>query len=230
VASEALYQICPSCNATARKKQPTCLQCGHKFSKTRKPLLWIFVALAVIATAALLVPSQQPKTETNALLPASEPSDKSLERIPEEQQKLVAVLSEFQKLASEAKNDLQLAQLRDRRKNAIRALSANLKVKDWTGRVQTLTTNSDGLGVLVVELAPNILIGTWNNAFSDVVENTLIPKSTPLYERISMLKVGDGIKFSGNFFVSEEDEIREKSLTMRGSLAEPEFLFKFSDQ
>jgi hypothetical protein len=43
------------------------------------------------------------------------------------------------------------------------------------------------------------------------------------------LQNGQTVRFSGQFFRDDTDCIRETSLTMSGSMREPEFLFRFSD-
>ena len=78
-----------------------------------------------------------------------------------------------------------------------------------------------------MRIAPNIYLKTWNNAVSDFGSNTLIEKSDPLYGRLLTSSVGDNIEFSGTFFSSGKDGVEETSLTIAGSLEEPEFLFKF---
>ena len=80
-----------------------------------------------------------------------------------------------------------------------------------------------------IKISPNIHIKTWNNSLSDIMDNTLIEKNSPVYKSLFNLVAGQDVKFSGNFFISQEDYIKETSLTIDGSMNDPEFLFKFKE-
>ena len=72
-------------------------------------------------------------------------------------------------------------------------------------------------------------IKTWNNALSDIFDETLIENGSELYNAIADLSKGDKVVFSGTFASDERDFIREASVTERGSMTDPEFILKFSD-
>jgi hypothetical protein len=100
------------------------------------------------------------------------------------------------------------------------------------GDIYSLSSNSDGLGVLMVAVAPGVYINTWNNAVSDVVHNTLIQPSSPLFAKASQLKEGQKVRFSGTFFNEVDGSVgclAESSLTLDGKISEPEFIFRFAD-
>ncbi|MNF12751.1 hypothetical protein D3C80_2143530 [compost metagenome] len=61
------------------------------------------------------------------------------------------------------------------------------------------------------------------------MDGTLIDKGTPLYSALLTMSVGDAVTVSGGFLPSEEDGVKETSLTIRGSMSDPEFLFRFND-
>jgi hypothetical protein len=78
-----------------------------------------------------------------------------------------------------------------------------------------------------VRISPDIEIKTWNNALSDIASNTLIEKGTPVFNRLFDLSNGQRVRFSGAFLPSDSDFIKETSMTIDGSMRNPEFLFKF---
>jgi len=93
-----------------------------------------------------------------------------------------------------------------------------------------METNSEGKGIISVQLdGAEIRVETWNNAISDLTNNTLIEHGSLLYKTISELKLGDKVIFSGTFLSGEDDYIAEKSLTEFGSMTSPEFTFRFTD-
>jgi hypothetical protein len=95
--------------------------------------------------------------------------------------------------------------------------------------VSAISSNGDGKGVFSVIIAPGVLVQTFNNDFSDMSDHTLIEPSSSLFQRASSLKVGQAVRFSGNFFQSPNDCIEETSLTLEGSVTEPTFIVRFSE-
>ena len=111
-----------------------------------------------------------------------------------------------------------------------RAICQNLRqisVSDWVGQIDALSSNSDGKGVLEISLAPDIQVKTWNNDFSDTASHTLIDPSSSLFGTVSQMRKGDQVVFSGAFFPSDVDCVKETSVSLAGSMTDPEFLFRF---
>lgn len=69
---------------------------------------------------------------------------------------------------------------------------------------------------------------TWNNSLSDMSDKTLIQPGTPLHEAAIQLKRKQTIIFSGTFIKGDKDCFRESSLTQRGSMTDPDWIFRFS--
>jgi hypothetical protein len=104
-------------------------------------------------------------------------------------------------------------------------------VKDWLGTVEKVDSNSDGKGVVAVSLATGITVKTWSNDLSDISENTLIDPHSALFAAAEALKVGQAVRFSGTFFPGNRDDnacLKEGSITLRGKVDEPEYIFKFT--
>lgn len=114
----------------------------------------------------------------------------------------------------------------DRKDALCRAYPSSL-VNGWTGKLVTLSTNGDGKGVVAVEIAPHVQLKTWNNALSDIGSKTLIGSDSPVYRSLGTLRVGQMVRFSGRLFSSETDCYKETSMTISGSMTDPEFLFQF---
>ena len=102
-------------------------------------------------------------------------------------------------------------------------------VKNWFGVVDQLSTNSEGKGILVVKIAKDVYVQTWNNAFSDLVGRTMIDPDEALYKTLLHMKVGQDIRFAGRFLQSEIDCVQEISFTLSGSMTKPQFIMQFSD-
>lgn len=150
--------------------------------------------------------------------------------IPAEQAAMLRIVAVAQKEASSVENDMQLGGVKSRRDKELCQALASMNARNWIGKINSIDSNSDGKGVLEIEIAPHTLVKTWNNAVSDLGSDTLIEPSAPIFEVASRMKRGQKVLFSGHFFHGgTEDCIREASLTLRGKVEEPEFIFAFGD-
>jgi len=91
----------------------------------------------------------------------------------------------------------------------------------FVGIVEDLSTTTEGKASFSIRLLDSdVRVGTWNNEFSDVADNTLIPQNSSLYKMLSDLQMGNMVRIFGSFG-------REKSVTEQGKMTDPEFLFRF---
>jgi uncharacterized protein YecT (DUF1311 family) len=124
---------------------------------------------------------------------------------------------------------MQLGGIKAKRDAALCDAGLSLVVNNWVGKVEKIDSNADGKGVLSVSIAPDVVIKTWNNAVSDMMDKTLIEPGTPVFQTASAMKRGQYVTFSGLLYraKSSGDCLRESSLTLKGKVKEPEFIFKF---
>lgn len=152
--------------------------------------------------------------------------------IPDDQAKFVQAVQKGQNANKVATNDMQKGGARATREKELCSLLLVPGIANWVGDVYSISSNSDGKGVLEVTIGPDVYVKTWNNAFSDVLHHTMIDPGTSLFDEASQLKEGQKISFSGSFVRDTRDSIGcfyESSLTLDGKLSEPEFIFRFSD-
>jgi hypothetical protein len=69
---------------------------------------------------------------------------------------------------------------------------------------------------------------TWNNSLSDIGDKTLIEPGTPLHNAAVQLNRNDTDIFSGAFIKGDKDCFRESSIIQRGSMIDPDWIFRFS--
>jgi hypothetical protein len=146
----------------------------------------------------------------------------------ETQQRFLLAIERARDEYRSAANDMAKGATRHNRARALcAALGRRYTIDGWTGTISTLSSNSNGLGVLGIELAQDVHIQTWNNAFSDVIDKTLINPASYLFQSASRMRIGDKVRFSGNLFASEVDCVKEASVTLHGSLTAPAFIMRF---
>ncbi len=149
--------------------------------------------------------------------------------LPPEEARLVEIVSVAQAESRKAENDMQRGGIKAKRDKALCEAITSLAVNDWIGTVEKVDSNSDGKGVLEIFIAEDIKVKTWNNALSDIGSKTLIEPGSPVFVAASAMKRGQRVAFSGTFVRgSEGDCLGEGSLSLRGKIEDPEFIFRFS--
>ena len=149
--------------------------------------------------------------------------------LPAAEARLIQIVSSAQTESRNAENDMQRGGIKAKRDKALCEGITSLAADNWIGKIETLDSNSDGKGVLSIEIAPDITVKTWNNALSDISSKTLIEPETPLFQAASSMKKGQLVTFSGTFFAGHEgDCLEEGSLSLRGKIQEPEYIFRFA--
>lgn len=140
----------------------------------------------------------------------------------------IATIEKFQSKYEKASNDLQRADVRLKRDDAICKANGGSSVKNWTGVVKTIGGTSEGQGYLTVQVAEGVTLETWNNTLSDIDDNTLIPRKSPLYKTVLSLKEGQLVTFSGSFVPADGSCLNTMNFTEVFAMYTPEFVFRFS--
>jgi len=172
----------------------------------------------------------EPYLTTDQKYTQQEPA-KEIIQLPQEEKTFISIVSSAQGESRSAANDMARGGVKFSRDKKICDLFSNkLAINNWVGTISTLSANSDGKGVLEIDIANGVQVKTWNNALSDFRDNTLLDPRSNIFKTASSLSVGEVIKFSGSFIGGDSgDCIRESSMTLQGKLSSPEFIFKFSD-
>ena len=213
--SIAQFKDCPNCGEKIHVSKRVCPKCGRR--KRLRWFHWVFIVLAGLFFLGAINGGENVSS-----------SEKSSTIESETQRKFVEIAVSYKKIFKDAKNKLQQSSSRTMRRQALAGLGMGMHIDGWTGSIKCMETTSDGHAAIVVSLGSGIELHTWNNSVSDIGSGTLIYHDTALYNKLSNMERGQKIKFSGTFLPSSEDYYQESSLTLEGSMLEPEFLFKFT--
>jgi hypothetical protein len=215
-----------------------------------KPKITFFrlVVLGLIALAIVSAINDKPdgKTEAKAAAPApaaatapdvaavasiSEPAPPPPLPVPGDQTAFRGVIDASREAYDAAANELAKGGERPKRGQALCQTVKSRKVTDWVGKVYRLSTNSEGRGVLSLELDGDIWVSTWNIALADIGSDTLIDPASDLFRELSTLSEGDLVVFSGSFFAdgTGTDCFAMMGLTMDSAMSQPEYVFAFTD-
>ena len=157
------------------------------------------------------------------------PAQPSLDSLmPESQRAFMNAVRKGQEAYKAGQNDMAKGASRPMRAREVCGALRSGRADGWIGTVYSLSSNGDGKGVLTIYLGDNIYVKTWNNAMSDISDRTLIEPDTQLFSKASALREKQAVAFSGAFSKDSTDCFRESSMTISGSMTEPEFIMRFS--
>lgn len=147
---------------------------------------------------------------------------------PLEEDRFIQAIEKARAAYKVGQTDLQRGATRPMRAREICDAVPSSELKQWVGKIHLLTTNGSGDGVLVVEISNGVKLVTMADSFSDSIYGTMIKPGSSLYQNLLEMKDGDFVRFDAGLFRSTVDCYKEMSLTMRGSIEEPEFVANFS--
>lgn len=150
-------------------------------------------------------------------------------RLPATQLKFIEIVSGAAEKFQHAKNELQETVLRDNRSIELLRAFNSPHVRNWEGKIAKLETTSDGDAILMVMIAEGVFLKTWTNSLSDYQDETLISRNSEVFATLLNLRRGDKVVFSGTLTTDDRGYFKESSLTIRGSMIEPEFIFRFDE-
>jgi hypothetical protein len=159
-----------------------------------------------------------------------EAEEKRLAALPKAQRDFIAAVASARNVYLSRTNDIQPEKIRVTRATAIRSALGGYNATNWVGIVADVSTNYDGLGVLVISLSddPNVSISNVNIGFTDIASDILVRKNTPLYDQLGEIKKRDKVVFTGRFLPDTRDFIKESSATLHGSMDAPNYVIRFS--
>lgn len=140
--------------------------------------------------------------------------------MPEDQQRVIVRLEEFSDRIRSTENGAVKAQIAAEQRAYIERLLGST-VSGWVGKLATVDTTFDGRILISVDLSDHIRVMTHNSALFDADGTTLIAKSSPLYETLVDMKIGQRVRFNAKL-------LREMSVTDEGRTAAPDLLTVFT--
>lgn len=148
---------------------------------------------------------------------------------PKEQQEFIDVILAAKTAIEDAETDLQESvALRKRDENLCKILSSN-SAKNWVGVIKTVGANGEGKAYVEIQLADNVRVKTWNNAFSDLNDNTLIPTTASFFDRLVALTEDTKVIWSAKFLSDDDSCLKKANFTDVFYGIDPQFVVRFTD-
>ena len=223
---------CKECGREISRSVKKCPNCGAKTQKAK--IAQLFGIIAVVILAILIysvfkdIGNSHSKQQAQAQARQQAQPVYVLDIRPDSQKSFEKICSEFKVEYDKGANDLQKSTARGNRTKALRQQGLS-SANNWIGTIDTITTNSDGKGVISIRLNDNISVSTHNNAFSDIGDNTLVPEGSAVFKSLSDLKKGSKVRFSGSFFSKDEkDFLKTIGMDVADAMKNVKFLMKFT--
>ncbi|GAA1491808.1 hypothetical protein GCM10009627_01540 [Curtobacterium herbarum] len=125
--------------------------------------------------------------------------------------------------------DLQRSQALRNRDASLCTTLGDAAATDWTGKIKNIGANGEGKAYVEVEIASGITVMTWNNAFSDLNDQTLIDPSAPFFNNLVAMKEGQKVKFSAQMAAGDSSCLSKGNLTETFYGITPEFIAHFTN-
>lgn len=189
----------------------------------------LFIGLAIGIILSIVDPSEDTIARRSGFRDAADMKMSEIAKrgLPNEERDFIAAVERARNAYGVGANDMAKGASRPLRAKEVCSAVPSARAENWIGTLATLSSNSDGRGVLGVEVAKDLALTTWNNDVSDVRDQTLLTPGSEVFNRAAAMKTGDVVRFSGDFAKSDTDCFRESSLTLHGSMTDPAYIMKF---
>jgi len=159
----------------------------------------------------------------------SDPRNTEFGMYSDDQLKFVTTILEARQAIDDAETDLaESVLLRARDKNLCEILKSN-SVTNWVGKIKDVGANGDGNAYVEIEIAEQVRVETWNNSFSDLFDETLIPPSSEFFNNLISMKKGDKVTWSATFLSDDNSCLKKGNLTNLFYGLDPQFKVRFTD-
>jgi len=168
---------------------------------------------------------------SNSSASAEQPSSSSISSnpYPPSETEFVKIIEEASKELAANVTDIQRSQIIKMRDEKLCAAVPGNHADSWVGSVHNIGATGDGNAYIEVEIAPTVVVQTWNNALSDLSDHTLIQPGSSLFQTLAPMKVETKVSFSGDFLTSSGSCLERGNATEIFYGTDPNFVFRFSD-
>lgn len=143
--------------------------------------------------------------------------------MPAAEKQFIAVAKDYAEKYKNADNELKKSSVWKERSSALRKIPITKNGEKFSGILDDMGTTGNGDAYIVVRIDDEVTLSTWNNAFSDISDKTLIKNGSKEYTALSAMKKGDAIAFSAQI------KMDGKGITEEGKMTEPDFATRFTN-
>lgn len=147
----------------------------------------------------------------------------------DEQKEFIEIVEQATSVIRDAETELQESVALRKRDDDLCALLGDRTAINWTGKITEVGANGEGKAHVEIELADNVRVKTWNNALSDIGDNTLISPSSSFFNNLVSMSEDTIVTWSGKFLSGNDFCLKKANLTNIFYASDPQFIVKFSN-
>jgi len=195
------------------------------------PVVFIFLAVAFGGSSS----SDSEEGDTSVEASASQtpevvdPNMSDYGLYPQSQADFISLVEKTREELDAAETDLQESVIVRGRDKALCGVLSGGVANKWVGEIKDVGANGEGKAYLEIEIANDIRVKTWNNALSDIFDNTLIPTSSKFFDRLVAMQKGDLVYWSAKFLSDSNSCLKGANLTEYFYGKDPKFIVDFKD-
>jgi len=163
------------------------------------------------------------------VIPTEDPNMSDYGLYPQSQVDFISLVEKAREDLGDAETDLQESVIVRGRDKALCGVLSSRVANKWVGEVKDVGANGEGKAYLEIEIANDIRVQTWNNALSDIFDNTLIPTSSKFFDRLVAMQKGDLVYWSAKFLSDSNSCLKGANLTEYFYGKDPKFIVDFKD-
>lgn len=163
------------------------------------------------------------------VVPTEDPNMTDYGLYPQSQADFVSLIEKAREDFDSAETDLQESVIVRGRDKALCGLLSGGVANKWVGKIKDVGANGEGKAYLEIEIANDVRVQTWNNALSDIFDNTLIPTSSKFFDRLVAMQKGDLVYWSAKFLSESNSCLKGANLTEYFYGKDPKFIVDFKD-
>lgn len=163
------------------------------------------------------------------VIPTEDPNMSDYGLYPQSQVDFISLVEKAREDLGDAETDLQESVIVRGRDKALCGVLSSRVANKWVGEVKDVGANGEGKAYLEIEIANDIRVQTWNNALSDIFDNTLIPTSSKFFDRLVAMQKGDLVYWSAKFLSESNSCLKGANLTEYFYGKDPKFIVDFKD-
>jgi hypothetical protein len=163
------------------------------------------------------------------VIPTEDPNMSDYGLYPQSQADFISLVEKAREDLDDAETDLQESVIVRGRDKALCGVLSSRVANKWVGEVKNVGANGEGKAYLEIEIANDIRVQTWNNALSDIFDNTLIPTSSKFFDRLVAMQKGDLVYWSAKFLSDSNSCLKGANLTEYFYGKDPKFIVDFKD-
>jgi hypothetical protein len=147
----------------------------------------------------------------------------------DDQKEFIRIIEDAIVEIEDAETELQQSVALRKRDDALCAVLNKRVATKWTGKITEVGSNSEGFAHVEIELADGVRVKTWNNAFSDIGDDTLISPSADFFDNLVAMSEDTVVTWTGRFAAGDSFCLKKANLTQTFYGIDPQFIVKFSN-